>query len=102
MIDGFRYGFFGIADVSPWRSLAVVAFCRFALGHRAQDAGDGLQIEAVMVTPDDVKTTSPPACPALILKWKAMASIFRHHRQRRVSWPSPMIRQHQRVYAANG
>ena len=24
MIDGFRYGFFGIADVSPWRSLVVV------------------------------------------------------------------------------
>jgi len=23
MIDGFRYGFFGLADVSPWRSLAV-------------------------------------------------------------------------------
>jgi ABC-2 type transport system permease protein len=25
MIDGFRYGFFGIADVDPWRSLAVTA-----------------------------------------------------------------------------
>ena len=25
MIDGFRYGFFGISDVSPWRSLAVVS-----------------------------------------------------------------------------
>jgi ABC-2 type transport system permease protein len=24
-IDGFRYGFFGVADVSPWLSLAVVA-----------------------------------------------------------------------------
>jgi ABC-2 type transport system permease protein len=24
-IDGFRYGFFALADVSPWRSLAVVA-----------------------------------------------------------------------------
>ncbi len=24
MIDGFRYGFFGVADVDPWRSLAVV------------------------------------------------------------------------------
>ncbi len=24
MIDGFRYGFFGIADVDPWLSLAVV------------------------------------------------------------------------------
>lgn len=25
MIDGFRYGFFGIGDVSPWRSLSVTA-----------------------------------------------------------------------------
>lgn len=24
MIDGFRYGFFGVSDVSPWTSLAVV------------------------------------------------------------------------------
>jgi len=24
MIDGFRHGFFGVSDVSPWRSLAVV------------------------------------------------------------------------------
>ncbi len=25
MIDGFRYGFFGVSDVSPWTSLSVVA-----------------------------------------------------------------------------
>ncbi len=25
MIDGFRYGFFGVSDVSPWLSLGVVA-----------------------------------------------------------------------------
>ncbi len=25
MIDGFRYGFFGVSDVAPWISLAVVA-----------------------------------------------------------------------------
>ena len=30
MIDGFRYGFFGVSDVSPVHSLAVVAAC-FAL-----------------------------------------------------------------------
>jgi ABC-2 type transport system permease protein len=24
-IDGFRYGFFGVSDVSPWTSLAVVS-----------------------------------------------------------------------------
>ncbi len=27
MIDGFRYGFFGVSDVSPWTSLAVVGAC---------------------------------------------------------------------------
>ncbi|KMJ52549.1 metal-dependent hydrolase [Vogesella sp. EB] len=31
MIDGFRYGFFGQADVSPWLSLAVVGGCFVAL-----------------------------------------------------------------------
>ena len=29
MIDGFRYGFFGVADTSPWLSLAVM--CGFVL-----------------------------------------------------------------------
>jgi len=28
MIDGFRYGFFGVSDNSPWNSLAIV-FCFF-------------------------------------------------------------------------
>ena len=27
MIDGFRYGFFGVSDVSPWQSLVVVSLC---------------------------------------------------------------------------
>ncbi|MDK9724878.1 MAG: ABC transporter permease [Sterolibacteriaceae bacterium MAG5] len=27
MIDGFRYGFFGVSDVSPWTSVAVVGAC---------------------------------------------------------------------------
>jgi ABC-2 type transport system permease protein len=27
MIDGFRYGFFGVSDASPWRSLAVAVAC---------------------------------------------------------------------------
>ena len=31
MIDGFRFGFFGHADVSPWMSLAIVAVCFLAL-----------------------------------------------------------------------
>jgi ABC-2 type transport system permease protein len=24
MIDGFRFGFFGVSDVSPWLSMSVV------------------------------------------------------------------------------
>lgn len=31
MIDGFRYGFFGASDISPWVSLSVVAASFFAL-----------------------------------------------------------------------
>ncbi|MDH4150287.1 MAG: ABC transporter permease [Betaproteobacteria bacterium] len=31
MIDGFRYGFFGVADTSPWLSLAIVAASFIAL-----------------------------------------------------------------------
>ena len=27
MIDGFRRGFFGVSDVSPWLSLGVVGAC---------------------------------------------------------------------------
>ncbi|MNJ62796.1 Inner membrane transport permease YadH [compost metagenome] len=30
-IDGFRYGFFSVSDVSPWRSLAVVTGVFLAL-----------------------------------------------------------------------
>ncbi len=31
VIDGFRYGFFGISDISPWLSLSVVLISFFAL-----------------------------------------------------------------------
>ncbi|MBI2294682.1 MAG: ABC transporter permease [Betaproteobacteria bacterium] len=31
MVDGFRYGFFGASDVSPWLSLAIVGASFFAL-----------------------------------------------------------------------
>lgn len=31
MIDGFRYGFFGVGDISPWVSLVVVGVSFFAL-----------------------------------------------------------------------
>ncbi len=32
MIDGFRYGFFGVSDVSPWISLGVVGLAATAVG----------------------------------------------------------------------
>jgi ABC-2 type transport system permease protein len=32
MIDGFRYGFFGVSDVSPWLSLAIVGTAMLAVG----------------------------------------------------------------------
>ena len=31
MVDGFRHGFFGVGDVSPWLSAAIVAACLAAL-----------------------------------------------------------------------
>jgi ABC-2 type transport system permease protein len=31
MIDGFRYGFFGVSDISPWVSLAIVTACCLAV-----------------------------------------------------------------------
>lgn len=32
MIDGFRYGFFGVSDVSPWQSLGVVGVTLVVVG----------------------------------------------------------------------
>ena len=32
MIDGFRYGFFGVSDTSPWLSLAIVGAALLAVG----------------------------------------------------------------------
>ncbi len=31
MIDGFRYGFFGVSDISPYVSLMIVAICLLAI-----------------------------------------------------------------------
>ena len=31
MIDGFRYGFFGVSDIAPWFSLTVVSACFIAM-----------------------------------------------------------------------
>jgi ABC-2 type transport system permease protein len=31
MIDGFRFGFFGVGDISPWLSLSIVVFSLLVL-----------------------------------------------------------------------
>ena len=33
VIDGFRYGFLGISDVSPYKSLVILLICNFFLGY---------------------------------------------------------------------
>jgi len=46
-IDGFRYGFFGVADSSPWLSLAVVSFVFLVLtvaAMRLLDSGYKLRL----------------------------------------------------------
>jgi len=35
MIDGFRYGFFGVSDVSPWLSLGIVGVALLCVGSLA-------------------------------------------------------------------
>jgi len=35
MIDGFRHGFFGVSDVSPWLSLAIVGIALLGVGSLA-------------------------------------------------------------------
>ncbi|QWD46051.1 ABC transporter permease [Polynucleobacter paneuropaeus] len=42
MIDGFRYGFFGVSDVSPWTSLTIIAaflLCVSAIALRMLQTG---------------------------------------------------------------
>jgi ABC-2 type transport system permease protein len=47
MIDGFRYGFFGVSDVSPWHSLSVVGVCFLLLtGLTLQLLSSGYKLRA--------------------------------------------------------
>ena len=99
MIDGFRHGFFGVSDASPWLSLAVVggSFClvaALALGTAAARLQDPLlkprcncpatpyraletRIEGLWPTPHPLKSsnTSPQACPASICTSKVTGGI---------------------------
>ena len=81
MIDGFRYGFFGLSDVAPVLSLALVAAAaRHPRCAGVAHAGARLEIaalnrryaakslqKALMVTPDSIKTSIEAgiACEAI-------------------------------------
>ncbi len=84
MIDGFRYGFFGVSDVDAALSASRWSPALLRRAHR----GDARAAEArlqtapltrgsTMVTPEDVKTTSRRACPASTSRSPATASISR-------------------------
>ena len=47
MIDGFRHGFFGTSDVSPWLSLALVATSLASSAALPAPAADRLQDPAL-------------------------------------------------------
>ena len=44
MIDGFRYGFFGVSDVSPWLSLAWWRRCLLVAAVALQPAARGYKL----------------------------------------------------------
>ena len=47
MVDGFRFGFFGQSDVSPWLSLAIVTVaCLVAAGIALQMLRTGYKLRA--------------------------------------------------------
>jgi ABC-2 type transport system permease protein len=81
MIDGFRYGFFGVSDASPWLSLSIVgsAACRERRGrpspaHRLQN-----QKLRSPFNPHDRRRTagrlSQRTCPANTSRSRATADI---------------------------
>ena len=50
MIDGFRHGFFGVSDVSPWISLAVVGDARFVVRSRDRAGAAAQRLQAAALT----------------------------------------------------
>ena len=66
MVDGFRYGFFGVGDVSPWISLSVVAACLLGLGALClQAARHRLQAAALSWPAELAPRNSALSCPAV-------------------------------------
>jgi ABC-2 type transport system permease protein len=85
LIDGFRRGFFGVSDVSPWLSLAVVGTVPrpwspcwpCACSKPATKSVTDCLKDTPWPTPPPTKSSStlPPACLAPTSPWRAMASI---------------------------
>jgi hypothetical protein len=111
MIDGFRYGFFGVSDVSPWLSLGMVgaALCwcvrwRCTCCAPATRSGTESDTRADIAPehhdprPPPTATSSPPACPASTSKSTATAATGRRDRVARLRGQARDPR-HQRVYA---
>ena len=84
MIDGFRYGFFGVSDVSPWLSLGIVArpcwpsapspytCCASATKSEAETR------RSLSMTAEELQTpSSPRACPAITSKSRATGATGR-------------------------
>ena len=61
MIDGFRYGFFGQADVSPWLSLAIVGSSFLALS-LLDSVAHPLRIQAALTAVGGVSVTCSVRC----------------------------------------
>jgi hypothetical protein len=63
MIDGFRYGFFGVSDASPWLSLGIVGAAHWlsSAPDRRAPAAHRLQDPQLMNTP--LRLTWPGSCP---------------------------------------
>jgi len=83
MIDGFRYGFFGVSDVSPHLSLAIVGGSLLALSFahlsllNARLQASPLRKPLKMVTPEQVRSYIQDSLRAITSRWPATAIISR-------------------------
>ena len=125
MIDGFRYGFFGLSDVPPALSLAIVAACALLLslarrsrccsaagscvsdrGPRAGDATNlrrqALHRGSPMVTPESIRTSIAAGLPCEHVEVRGDG----HHWEAVIVSAAfeglSKVRQHQLVYGALG
>ena len=75
MIDGFRYGFFGVSDVSPWLSLGLVGAAWLGLGTGTAFVAHRLQNQRLKTwTRNNFATSLRRLCPANTSRSMAMAA----------------------------